>query len=56
MQTLLFVLLVFMIVWLAWEIWQKKSLAYFIAKKGIQISQKEISECLIAVLKKFFKK
>lgn len=56
MQLLLCVLLIFVFLWLVWEIWQKQSLAYFISKKGIQISSEEISECLKAVLIKFFKK
>lgn len=56
MQLLLCVLLILVFVWLIWEIWQKQSLAYLISKKGIQISSEEISECLKAVLIKFFKK
>ncbi len=56
MQTLTSILLVFLLLWLIWEIWQKQSLAYLIAKKGIQISDEEILECLIAVLKKLFRR
>lgn len=56
MQLLLCVLFILVFLWLVWEIWQKQSLAYFISKKGIQISSEEISECLKTVLMKLFNK
>lgn len=54
MKTILIILLIVAIIWGIYESWQKMGITYYLAKKDIQPTNKEIAECLIAVIKHYF--